>query len=498
MTGTLRLLVRCIAASFLWVHVVVFLSSTSSSSCSTLTLITAFTASAPPAAADIRRRHRLYILPSSSSRAQSSLSSSSSSSTSTTLNVVMSRSSSTTVNGSTAANGATAKNGKHSMLQQQQEDVAAAASKNRRIPFIIQQLPNKKKSDFSPLDDRLFEEIAQMCINVFFNDNCVAQSKPAPLWKEVQLAYLRKLQQGDLKQRRQNNPDTNLMYIAREVVPVTTTTTSSSSNYNLANSNSNSNKYNAQNQPLLLDLSQVYNLPRRSSSSSGPLQLFNYMNNNNNNNGHDNDQDHDDIDYVCGRILGFVEVTQRPYGLGIGGAATAGDEATILNAAAGAGDTSNSGPSSASSSYHVARRPILTNLSVRYEARGSGVGSCLLQALEQGVLTQWTNNNKGNNHGNNNREIILEVEDDNEKAIQFYQKRGYQPIFQDPASRRYDTNGLLLRQMRCNRIIMRKNLLSNNNKSLPSSSSIASSSNGDELAFLVKAFQRLKESVLSF
>ena len=66
-------------------------------------------------------------------------------------------------------------------------------------------------------------------------------------------------------------------------------------------------------------------------------------------------------------------------------------------------------------------RPVLTNLSVRYEARRSGVGSKLVQACETRVLSQW-----------NLHEIILEVEDDNELARDFYKRRGYKVLFEDP------------------------------------------------------------------
>jgi hypothetical protein len=53
-------------------------------------------------------------------------------------------------------------------------------------------------------------------------------------------------------------------------------------------------------------------------------------------------------------------------------------------------------------------------------------------------------------------EIILEVEDYNIQALEFYRKRGYDVLFSDPASRRYDVQGLWLRKVRCRRDVMRK------------------------------------------
>jgi ribosomal protein S18 acetylase RimI-like enzyme len=426
----------------------------------------------------------------------------------TALKVVTSRSSINGSSSSSATAGGTTerRNGKHLPLESQEEE-DDDEKMQQRIPFIIEQLPMMKKSDFNtnnnnnnnPLYDRVFQEISEMCIDVFFNDNCISESKPTPIWKEVQLAYLRKLQQGDLRQRRKNNADTNLMFLARQVVPVKVNNNNNNHHHHHHHhhfsNNNNNNKYDFEdhtNKPLVLDLSQVYNLPRRRRKSTttttttrNPFELLNYINGN-------NDHNVDDVDYVCGRVLGFVEVTQRSYGLG-----EEDDDETITTTTAASSSIHTSNDRMAQPQRWNTLRPILTNLAVRYEARGSGVGSRLLQALEQGVLTQW----KGNNNLNN-KEIILEVEDDNEKAIQFYQKRGYRPIFQDPASRRYDTNGLILRQMRCNRIVMRKNLVDKSSSPLSSLLVPASSSTlhpgGDELAFLTKAFQRLKESVLSF
>jgi len=180
------------------------------------------------------------------------------------------------------------------------------------------------------------------------------------------------------------------------------------------------------------------------------------------------------IDYVQGGVLGFVEVTLRPYGLGTAETGNSNSNPTFLY--------DNDQDSLAPKRTMVQTlRPILTNLSVQYEARKSGVASRLMELCETHVYQTWRMS-----------EIVLEVEDDNERALRFYDKRGYRVVQEDPTSRRYDTNGLVLRQLRCNRKIMRKTLYRNpvgqfGNKS----NSDASAEN----AFGVgKALQRFRDS----
>jgi len=257
---------------------------------------------------------------------------------------------------------------------------AAAASssttKTQSIPFLVERLPAQPHP-------RVFDEIASMCIDAFFNnhnsdDNAQQRQKQIMIWKEWQLSYLRNLQRSDLTVRRQRDGHINMMFVARRVVPAT--------------------RHSARQTPLLLDTSRVQNLPSRSSS-------------------------HNQVDYVRGEILGFVEVTQRPYGLSTDNH----DDDTHEN---------------------NRRRPVLTNLSVRATARRSGVGSHLVAVCEAAVRREWPLQS----------EMILEVEDDNVAAQRFYERRGYQVVLEDPASRRYDTSGLFLRQVRCKRIVLRKNL----------------------------------------
>lgn len=131
--------------------------------------------------------------------------------------------------------------------------------------------------------------------------------------------------------------------------------------------------------------------------------------------------------YVKGEIVGFVEVTERAYGLG------------------NPYDNMPRRRHKRRSSSNM--RPILTNLSVKAKARKSGIGSQLLDACEQ-VVSTWKDDS----------EIILEVEMDNPSALEFYKRRGYEELFTDPACRRFNTNGLILRKERCAKICMRKGL----------------------------------------
>lgn len=232
------------------------------------------------------------------------------------------------------------------------------SAESSQQPFVIDSVMGPK--------DPLFAEISSVCIQAFFNDNNKDSgsilSTPTTPWKGMQLAYLRALQQADLRERRQKYPQTNFMLVARRVHTL---------------------KSSAQRVPLILDNTQIHNLE---------------SNNN------------EEEDYVRGSVIGFVEVTKKPFG---------------------------NGPP----------RPVLTNLSVCQSARKQGVGSRLLEACEERVRQQFQAN-----------EIVLEVEDDNIQARAFYQKRGFQLWYTDPSSRRYDTTGFWLRQLRCQRQILRKSI----------------------------------------
>jgi len=219
--------------------------------------------------------------------------------------------------------------------------------------------------------------------------------------KEWQINYLKTLQAADLRRRRERFSDTNEMFLAYEVKRVTGITA-------------------VLTQPLLLDgeLLKVCNRERIR-----------------------DEDDEDDDYYVRGDLLGFVEITQRPYGLG-----------NTLEASPSSSSPSSSEIVSTENDTlggginDIPMRPVLTNLAVLRGARRYGIGSKLVDACEMHVRKRWNMN-----------EIVLEVEDYNTKGLEFYRRRGFEILFSDPASRRYDINSSFwLKKVRCRREIMRK------------------------------------------
>jgi ribosomal protein S18 acetylase RimI-like enzyme len=127
---------------------------------------------------------------------------------------------------------------------------------------------------------------------------------------------------------------------------------------------------------------------------------------------------------IVGEIIGYCEMTEKKFGLG--------------------GNFEVNEPKIAEERL----RPYLGNLSVVKYARFSGVGSKLLDECEA-VATGW---NSGHT------EIVLQVEEDNTSAIQFYKRRGWEFVFADPSCRRYDTTGFLLKETRVTKYAMIKRL----------------------------------------
>ena len=207
------------------------------------------------------------------------------------------------------------------------------------------------------------------------------------LWKKLLLAQLRVLFKGDLRMRRMTRRNQNEMFVARRIV------SSSSPEARL-------------NLPPVVDWSTVYN-------QEALPPLVGSMD-----------------EYARGEVIGFCEVTERPFGI----------------VETDAGDTTMT---SEPGGFVVRDRPLLTNLSVKKEARKSGIGGRLLEVCERAVM-DWDNSVK---------EMILEVEDDNPNALAFYKKRGYEVVYTDPARRRFTLDGFFLRQERCTKFIMRRSLL---------------------------------------
>lgn len=228
-------------------------------------------------------------------------------------------------------------------------------------------------------------------------------------WKEVQLSYLRTIQMADLRRRRAKDVTTNAMFVAYRV--------------------EEASPHAARSQPLILNWKDIHNshvLPGTDASMT---------------------------DYVRTEIVGFCEVSMVPFGL-------------VPNSVRGPAleheyvyddDNSNSERlvSKRARKADTFSRPVLTNLSVKIEARTSGVGSKLLEACERTAAIDW-----------GKYEMVLEVEDDNQAARRWYQKRGYRVLFSDPSCRRYDVSGLYLKKVSCTRQVMRKPLNARNPTSL--------------------------------
>mmetsp|Transcript_27300 Transcript_27300/g.65425 ORF Transcript_27300/g.65425 Transcript_27300/m.65425 type:complete len:505 (+) Transcript_27300:114-1628(+) len=371
----------------------------------------------------------------------------------------------------------------------------------------------EKISTWSPPPSELaFRKIAKMCIPVFFDEQNNTNKGPGWL-RQYKLNYLINLQSADLRVRRNWYPDTNEMFVAYEVVladedeylfldsnskTMMDSTTNGNTNpkqilstwkrIRKRSSKSSSGKNNKALKPLILDVDQIYNLSslRQKQKEVGKQRkrMISSLNvddgggddvtaaakrkkaemlkrlssvavdmDNNNNNKDISSTDN----FVKGDIIGFVEITKKPYGLG---SATATDSAAASDndddlfvrndhEKQETGDEKNNNNSKKKKKTKGATvmniRPVLTNLAVAKRARKYGIGSKLVDQCEECVRNVWKMN-----------ELVLEVEDYNEAALNFYTKRGFKVMYSDPASRRYDLSGFFPEKVRCRRDILRK------------------------------------------
>jgi len=269
---------------------------------------------------------------------------------------------------------------------------------NEVVPFVIERIERDSSN--------LFREISEMCIDVFFNEGTLS-SQESQGWsspfKGFHLAYLRMAQYSDLRNRSFTTKTRFDMFIARAVVPKSSTTREGEK---------------------FVDKSSIFNSECLSSSfeNSG-------------------DQ------YVPSELIGFCEINARRFPL----------LSTKLNMYYDDVEnkivyTTNSLSQKRNKDVALGLpfRPILSNLAVKKTARGSGVGSQLLSACEDIILLDWDIPNR--------MELILQVEEDNPNAVEFYKKRGYQVMYSDPATRRFDVSGIFLRRVRSTKICMRKAL----------------------------------------
>lgn len=285
-----------------------------------------------------------------------------------------------------------------------------------RIPFIIENIGRGEKNEI--------EEIVRVCIDVFFNEqeedevelqevvdtsstsNAIPKmrqqrrnQKSIPPWKAMQLAYLRNFQTGEILARNAFNKEqfVNLI-VARRVY-------ATSAGTNILGKTKKNRGVNLIDD----DARQIFNADLLTwSTVNGDCTAGRGV--------------------VVGEIIGYCEVSEKNFGLG------GNYETTKQRRRSGSGENK--------------LRPYLSNLSVVEYARRSGVGSKLLDAGEEAVRS-W---NVGHS------EIVLQVEEDNPNAIQFYKRRGWEFVFADPTCRRYDTSGFFLKECRVTKYAMMKRL----------------------------------------
>ncbi len=92
-------------------------------------------------------------------------------------------------------------------------------------------------------------------------------------------------------------------------------------------------------------------------------------------------------------------------------------------------------------------RPYLANLSVRPGARRQGIGRALVQACEELVQNSWGFD-----------ELILQVEDTNQQARKLYRELGYVDLYTDATGRKYELSGMSIKNVRINKVTLRKPL----------------------------------------
>lgn len=308
---------------------------------------------------------------------------------------------------------------------------------NSKIPFIVEQIGKQSQPSKSDAG-----EISDIVISVFFQEE--AERLPenrsmGSITKPLILAYLKNLQYGDVRGKKfmLGSGVNNSMFVARRVVPCLV-----------------DDALNDSNDPTGISKISGYTLDDLIEKSSiGKLKGKIYNRN------HLPDAP---WGYRLEEILGFVDVTEKIFGLPSDICAINGNNdqteffATSLerpefSSARNLRISSGDDKAFTATKKLQSLRPVLTNLSVKPEARCSGVGTALVDACENVVMEplEWNRNYY---------EMVLEVEEENILAQQFYEKKGYVALFSDPSSRRYDTSGLLLSNVRTTKICYRKDL----------------------------------------
>ncbi|GMI45048.1 hypothetical protein TrCOL_g3321 [Triparma columacea] len=124
---------------------------------------------------------------------------------------------------------------------------------------------------------------------------------------------------------------------------------------------------------------------------------------------------------INGEIVGWCEIRMSKFGIGV----------EQLSEFALSRNTS------------LSEVPLITNLCVEEEVRGKGVGKKLVEAAIKA----------GSGWG---KEVYLQVESTNVKAIDFYRKLHFDVVFDDPACRRVDVGWLGWEEKRTVKTCMRR------------------------------------------
>ena len=279
-----------------------------------------------------------------------------------------------------------------------QRNVKINGDSTKRIPFIVEELGCATKEES--------QEISNLVVNVFFQEEAEKLESersqgPNTPWKTMQLAYLRNMQYGDVKGRKFVLPNTisNTMFVAREIMV-------------------------ASEEEDILEGGLMQSVLNKQ-----------YLG--------------DSAFYKRGQVLGFVDVTEKNFGIATGEKGEEEDGRVIGFGEETELENGSNTPLRTKSNTKRPLRPVLTNLSVKEEARGSGVGSKLVEACEEVVMSSWPTKYY---------EMVLEVEQSNVAAQKFYEKRGYKAIFADPTSRRFDTSSFFLKKVRTTKICYKKDL----------------------------------------
>ena len=155
-------------------------------------------------------------------------------------------------------------------------------------------------------------------------------------------------------------------------------------------------------------------------------------------------------------IVGFVEVTVRRFGIGENQEECDLRDSNFFYDNGDGFDSKVLRKSMRDTGYSIATRiknaerlrPVVSNLVVSRQYRRQNVATKLMESVEVCVQA-WGYN-----------EVVLQVEEENKGGREFYRKRGYKLLWKDKSCRKFDADGLWLRNVRTTKLCLRKKLRS--------------------------------------